>query len=516
MISNNDKPGVPRNEVLQTNEYIAHVQSLGFANPSRMKFLFQENALPSAQDPAMRIAMLVGHAKLASLEGKFIEAKQQYDKALKYSGLKYLPKLKVKERNNLVAYIHYEYADFCNLVHSHELALSHYHQALGLTTNPRIKLIIQYQFALKELMEGITSDFTIFVQFIEKFKNNNMKVMEGIATLRFGAYFLSKADLKRAKEEFAKATKIAGNYDLKYLQWNVINYIGLLLHKEGKQKEAIEHYSRELETMESPYFKALMLKNQGTQYYLLNKPKKMLEVYINALEHCQIHGISSQISILAEAIGDLHLEINNSISHAYQYYQIAFNEVISLANSGIPITGKRLRVLEKYNKLIQENLPEDFMALKEPGMFEWSKGKTWIQIKDLFHYNLFVYHFLHTGIGSVTFSHLKIHPGTFYSLSKRMRDLRGITIPDLKGVDFDLPPSLFLDPLQKYSQLHRDKTWDQVNEQFEKDIYDYLFKESGYNKVKLAKMLDRSYAMILKQTKHLTDVDEDQRTQATA
>ncbi|NQV14813.1 tetratricopeptide repeat protein [bacterium] len=475
-----------------------------------------ENSLPSSQDSSMRVALLVGHAKIASLEGKFVEAKLQFDKALKYAQVRYLPKLSVKDRDNLIAYIHYEYALYCQLVHAGELANSHFYHASALTKSAKMKLLIEFQFALIDLYQSSESDTGAYIQFIEKFHQNEMKVMEGIALMRLGNFYRDRKDYTESHKCYKSAMTIAEKEGYNYLRWNIQNSMGLLVSKESSQEAAIQYYTKSLESMESPYFKALMLKNLANRYYAIKKPNKTREILTEALEHCQINGISSQISILAEGIGDLYLEIDSSTSHAYQYYQIAFNEVISLANTGIPITGKRLRVVEKYSNLIQENLPEDFMALKEPGLFEWSKGKTWIQIKDLFHYNLFVYHFLHTGIGNVTFSQLKIHPGTFYSLSKRMRDLRGITIPDLKGVDFELPPSLFLDPLQKYAQLHRDKTWDQVNKQFEKDIYAYLFEESGYNKVRLAKMLDRSYAMVIKRTKHLTDVEKDQTTQTKA
>lgn len=508
--------GVPlSSEALYANEYIDYVQTVGFANPSRMKFLFLENSLPAAQDPSMRVALLTGHAKLAALEGKFVDSKQKFDKALKYVNVKYLPKLSVEDRNNLVAYIHYEYALFCQLVHANELAISHFYQSRSLTKSAKMKLMIDFQFRLIDLLSEKETNLAVYSEYIEKFNKNSMKVMEGIALLRFGYHHQGNQDFQAARECYQRAMNIAVEEDFKYSQWNIKNSLGLLYGAEGYHDKAIQLFQEELIDIESPYFKALMMKNLAIRYDRKqpSEPRKMLSILIEALEHCQINGISSQISIMAEGIGDLYLDLENSISHAYHYYQIAFDESITLANSGIPITAQRLRVVEKFNKLIQENLPEDFMVLKESSIFVWAKDKTWIQIKDLFHYNLFVYHFLHTGIGSTTFSHLKMNSRTFYSLSKRMRDLRGISIPDVKGVDFELSPNLFLDPLQKYVQLHRDKTWDQVNDQFEKDIYGYLFEESGYNKMRLAKMLDRSYAMVIKRTKHLTDVAVDHRDQ---
>jgi transcriptional regulator with PAS, ATPase and Fis domain len=46
-------------------------------------------------------------------------------------------------------------------------------------------------------------------------------------------------------------------------------------------------------------------------------------------------------------------------------------------------------------------------------------------------------------------------------------------------------------------------TWSEANEQFEKEIIEYLFKQVGYQKTKLAEELDISYPTVLQKTKSL-------------
>jgi len=57
-------------------------------------------------------------------------------------------------------------------------------------------------------------------------------------------------------------------------------------------------------------------------------------------------------------------------------------------------------------------------------------------------------------------------------------------------------------------QLHRMKTLSEINQKFEHDIYEFLFKESGYNKKRLSRSLDICYSVVLQKTKPLTEVSE--------
>jgi transcriptional regulator with PAS, ATPase and Fis domain len=49
-------------------------------------------------------------------------------------------------------------------------------------------------------------------------------------------------------------------------------------------------------------------------------------------------------------------------------------------------------------------------------------------------------------------------------------------------------------------------TWSEANEQFEKEIIEYLFKQVGYQKTKLAEEFDISYPTVLQKTKSLKRV----------
>jgi len=57
--------------------------------------------------------------------------------------------------------------------------------------------------------------------------------------------------------------------------------------------------------------------------------------------------------------------------------------------------------------------------------------------------------------------------------------------------------------LNSYVNDLMDLTWNQANEQFEKEIIEYLFKQVGYQKTRLAEELDISYPTVLQKTKSL-------------
>jgi len=52
--------------------------------------------------------------------------------------------------------------------------------------------------------------------------------------------------------------------------------------------------------------------------------------------------------------------------------------------------------------------------------------------------------------------------------------------------------------------MHREKTWVEINDRFEKDMLAYHYKLNNYNKKSLAKNLDLAYSGIVNRTKYLT------------
>jgi len=494
-------------EAFHTKEYTLFISQIGFAHPGQMKVIFAQPGSLETANHQLKSVMLAGRAKIASLEGNFPQASNLFDSAFDLASKDIRTDDSAKTRS-ILAYIHFEYGLFFKKLHSPDLARQQFKQALLLTSSKKLKLLIDYYLEVLAIERGLKSDLSKLIKLVDRFNSDNLSVMYILGLQKLGSLSSSRRNLSDAERYYKEALYLAEQNNLQYLIWAVKNSIGLLLHKQKKFQAAIDHYEGFIDSVESHYLKSIVIKSLALRYRVLGKESQAIELCKEGLEYSQTHGVLSTIPTYATLIGDLIVDYTDTPQEAYHYYKIGYDESLRQQEAGLPITGPRLRAVKKYTEYLASYLPEDFNKISVANYFDWAHNKTWVKIQDLFHYNLFVYHFIHTGIGKATFKLLDMVPGTFYSLSKRMRDLRGISFPNLRDADMTLPPDLYIDQLQKYVQLHRDKTFKAMTEQFENDIYEFLFKESGYNKKSLSEALDLSYSVVLQKTKAFTQASE--------
>lgn len=494
-------------ETFHSKEYTLFVSQIGFAHPGQVKVIFEQ---PSEIDDAnldLQAILLAGRAKIASLEGNFHLTQKYFEDAFLIS------KSIVKGNRStnsvdVLAYVEYEYGLFLKLLYDPDQARMYFTQGYQRSANSKLNLLIEYQLELISIEKEEKSNLNRLIRLLERIERNKISVMYILGLQRLGILSHDRRDYKESERYYKEALFLAEKQDLQYLVWTIKNSIGLLLHKQGKYTDAVSHYESFIHTVDSHYLKSIVMKNLALRYGVIGKTNKAIELSKEALEHSQTYGVFSEVPGLALLTGKLVRDYSDTPSEAFHYFKLGYDSSIQQQEAGLPISGPRLRAIREYADYVTAQLPERFNKIALVNYFEWAKGKSWVRIQDLFHYNFFVYHFIHTGIGKKTFDHLKMIPTTFYSLAKRMRDLRGISFPDLKDTDMTLPPDLYIDSLQRYVQLHRDKTFQEANAQFERDIYEYLFKESGYNKKLLSKSLDLSYSVVLKHTKEFTQASE--------
>ncbi len=495
--------------MFHVKEYIIFMNQIGFVHPGQMKVIFDSSDALERANPRLKSILLAGKGRIASLEGNLLQAQSLLDEALHLAEHE-LHSNEDTESANSLAYIHYEFGGLYRLLRSKDTALQQYTQAKQLTKSVKLNSLIEFQIELLALEIGGKSATGRLIRMVEKFKSNNSVIMYIIGLHRLGLLMYNWRRYKEAEQYFKEALYLAENDELQYLVWTIKNSIGLLLYKQKKIVASVIHYESFIDSIESHYIKAIALKNLALRYRANGNEDKAIELCKEGLEYSQRYNVISVLPTYATLIGDLIVAYTETPHEAYHYYKLGYEESIRQEKSGVPLNGPRLQAVKKYVEYLASYLPKDFSRVAIAGYFEWTRGKSWVRIQDLFHYNLFVYHFIHTGIGKATFKQLSIKSSTFYSLAKRMRDLREISFPNFRDADLTLPPDLYIDALQKYVQLHREKTFKKVSEQFEKDIYEFLFKENGYNKKRLSESLGLSYSVVLKKTKAITEVSESQ------
>jgi|GEM_PF-272839 len=494
-------------ETFHEKEYTEFLSQIGFVNPVQIRVMFSQSDLLSDADVSLKAIRAAGLAKICSIEGDLYKAQEYFTESFQLAKTikKQDPVLK---KENPLGYIYYEYGLFQRLLYSSTDSEKYFLLSQQYTSSKKILQLIQYQLEMMRLESGEKSDLERVSKMIEDFSNKNMHIMHIIGLRRLAILQSNYRDYRAADSNLRKSLHLAEKNGFQQLIWSANLSFGHLKFKQKKYLDSISYYENLLPIVKTRQLKTILYKNLGLAYESLGRFEDAVQICKEGLEFSQTYGVLSEIPSIANVIGQLLQNHTDTPQEAYHYFKIGYDESIRQEEAGLPLAGPRLRVVKKYVEYLASYLPKDFDKISVANYFEWALGRSWVKIQDLFHYNLFVYHFIHTGIGKATFKHLDLFSGTFYSLSKRMRDLRGISFPDFRDADMSLPPDLYIDSLQKYVQLHRDKTFKQVCEQFENDIYEFLFKESGYNKKRLSESLDLSYSVVLKHTKTFTEVSK--------
>jgi tetratricopeptide (TPR) repeat protein len=299
---------------------------------------------------------------------------------------------------------------------------------------------------------------------------------------------------------------MAALHGFQHLHWSIDYTRGILLVNQNRNAEAVQYYEDLLKKVRNAYFTAKIQSKVAEIHHILGDADQALKAAISSMEVSQQFSVASELAGACLLLGKIYHREVADITKAYFYYQQAFGSIMALMKRGIPINEARRRVINKYVIFLEEHFPGEVTESANEDLFAFSKELNWVKIKDLFHYNLFLYHYLNTGVGNKTLEALDFPASSFYSATERLRS-RGITFPNFRKSDVDIPADNYVEGLQQYARLHRDKTWVEINDCFEKDMLKYHYKLNNYNKKHLARNLELAYSGIVNRTKYLTSVD---------
>jgi len=342
-----------------------------------------------------------------------------------------------------------------------------------------------------------------WLQCIAYFSKYKMKVMESQAHYALSLELLRLENIADATSHLDKAHEMAVLAGFQYLHWNIDYIRGCLLVNQNRNAEAVRYFSSLLEKEPNAHFSAKIQVKIAELHHIAGATEQALAAAKAALEISQQFSIDSELAGACLLLGKIYHRSIADITKAFFYYQQAFGSVMALAKLGVPILGNRHRVINEYVIFLEEHFPGEITESANEDLFAFSKDLNWVKIKDLFHYNLFLYHYLNTGVGNKTLEALDFPASSFYSATERLRS-RGIIFPNFRKIDVEIPAENYVEGLQQYARLHRDKSWVEINDCFEKDMLKYHYKLNNYNKKHLARNLELAYSGIVNRTKYLT------------
>ncbi len=472
---------------------------IGFLSDEQVALMLDKGKFSERRNRKLEALQKIIYAKIATLEGNFAFAMELYDEVM----------IKIKvlkqgaQQDSALAYFYYEYAGFMYRVGDLSAALMYLEKARGVASSNKIKQMISYQLMVIQGDSLKKSALKKWLQSIAYFNKYEMQVMEAQAHYDLALYFNAQENVADAAAHLELAHEMAGAEGYMYISSSVEFIRGCMLVKQDRMSEAIGYFQGLIERSSSEYFKTRLHLKLAELFKQTEQDEQALESAKASMEISQRFAMQSELADASLILGRLYHRSKKDITRAYFYFQQAYGSVMLLTKRGVLLDSKRSAIVDAYVDFLEEHFPGDVTESANEDLFAFSKALNWVRIKDLFHYNLFLYHYMNTGVGNKTLEALDFPASSFYSATERLRS-RGITFPNFRRNDVDVPSENYVEGLQQYSRLHREKTWVEINERFEKDMLAYHYKLNNYNKKLLAKHLELAYSGIVNRTKYLT------------
>jgi tetratricopeptide (TPR) repeat protein len=475
---------------------------IGFLSDDKIALMLDQGKISDRRNRLLEALQKITYAKIATLQGNYTFAVELFEQvAAKISVLK-----QGSQQEGALTYFYYEYAGYFARLGDTNAAFRYLEKARSITSSNKMKQMIAYERLVLNL--GLDKNFSLkkWLQYIAYFNKYEMTVMESQAHYALALELIKHENMADAVTHMDTAHEMAALHGYEHLHWSIDYTRGMLLVNQNRSKEAIAYFAALLKKAANAHFAVKIQMKLAELYHIVGDVDKALEAAKGSVEVSQQFSIASELSAACLLLGKIYHREKADITKAFFYYQQAFGSIMALAKRGIPINEQRRKVVNEYVIFLEEHFPGEMAESANEDLFAFSKNLNWVKIKDLFHYNLFLYHYLNTGVGNKTLEALDFPASSFYSATERLRS-RGIIFPNFRKSDVDIPADNYVEGLQQYARLHRDKTWVEINDCFEKDMLKYHYKLNNYNKKHLAKRLELAYSGIVNRTKYLTSGD---------
>ncbi len=491
-------------EQVHTVDFLEFISQIGFYQFNQLKPANVD--VDSIEDEKLRTIFIAGKAKMFSLEGNFLATKLLMDRATNDARRQYILKsagTDTKVKDDVFAYVKYEAGLFHRKIMELSTSEQYFQDAEGLVDSSNLKSLIQYQLETLHVERNPDSDVRKLVRIVNDFKNRDLLIMHILGLHRLGIIHRTRKRFDEAFEYYSQAIEFAKENHYDYLIWLVKNAIGFLKLQLGEYDEALSIFQLYKDRSKSFYIQSIMTENIALIYYNQKNFKLAVDYCYKALDISLKNHVYSQITNECLFLADTYEKHFKQPIKAKYYYKLGYDQAILQVTHGLKMAGSLSEAVNKYVEFLQNYFPEKSGAELPGHIFDFALNMEWQEIKDLFQYNLVVYHKLEIKPEEDLFSKLNMKSTTYYSLQAKLAK-KGFAIPDFRKKEIQFAGDQILESLQGYIRNLRDVTWEGANKSFEKDMFRFLFRKYGYQKTKLSKVLNLSYPVVVARTKELT------------
>jgi len=479
----------------EKNEFfLDYLNQAGFFNLEELHPLYKQSSPDQIDDDRLKVIMMAGIGKNLSLEGDFIEAKNIFDSAKEFAENK--PEI---IKGDTLSFIYYELCLFSRHVFDLKSAKKYAISARQHAKSENLKLLIDYQFATFEAEATDSQKIEKLNDYRVEFQNRKMYYMEVMALTRLGIIHEEKKDWKNVDLYFQEGLKIAKENKINYLEDMINNSIGYFYANKGDYNQALNILNSALEDVQSYYYRTLMMENIAYVYYQKLDYKAASAHYLKAYNYAKTHNVISQLPEECFFLGDCFKQIGN-VQQALMYLKLGYDHSFEQLEEGFGLTAYRKKAMTTYTTYLERMIYQKFDGRSMENPFEFSLGKEWREIRDLFQYHLIMYHKNKSLSKDLFLTRLEMKSSTYYTLQGKLKK-QGFKIPGVKEVNVSIPDDVVISELNLYIQNNLEQlNWDEANVRFEKEIFLYLYRQYGFQKNRLGAALNLSQPIIRAKT----------------
>ncbi len=277
------------------------------------------------------------------------------------------------------------------------------------------------------------------------------------------------------------------------------NSIGFTHANKGEYNQSIHVLNAALKNVKSYYYRTLMMENIGYVYYKKLDYKTAAEKYLEAYNYANAHNVISQLPEECLFLGESYEQLGE-IQQALMYYKLGYDHAFLQVEEGFGLNGYRKKAMKTYHTFLERMNYRKFDRKPVENPFEFALGKEWREIRDIFQYHLIMHHKNKAFSRETFLSGLEIKSSTYYTLQSKLKK-QGYKIPGIKETNFPISEDVVIEPLNHYIRnTLEDLNWTDANNRFEKEIFQFLYRQYGFQKNRLGSALNLSQPIIRAKT----------------
>jgi len=483
-------------------KYWEFLLMLGFGDPDKTEQLYKSLRRKLLPEDWRMPLVEIGEARVMSIAGRNMASHERLQSASKliFGGSNILNE---RMQSEITALYYFVLTTHSHKIEDNLFPISYLHFSEQLTSIDSFKEVIRFHISGHEV-KWLGHPVAKMIPHIQLLESMGIYMQACLGYKWAGVLARKRSEYDEALQHFTKSSALATKMNIDYHIMLNHNAVGYLHYCQNRFQEADEEYSKIVIKNNLDPIIPILYENLA----LLAIAREDHEQAISLLQDAIV--VSKKLDSIQHLPGELHY-LGKTFENYYKddekaefYYKQAFDHSMRYASHGISLTGDRKQAVDDYVRFMERHrggrihtrpdIPDD--------NFSFTGGRSWKDIKDIFHHQLICYHQQSSKSSKALANKMGLPPSTLYSIQNRLKK-RGYLLTEKTDARPEDDHALY-----SFIEAHEEMSWEEINTIFEREIIHYLYEKYGYNKHRMAQVLQLSYPSIITKTRELTQVND--------